>query len=58
MHSSIDIFRDNLAVVHVVTTGKTRDAMLRACIKNIWLLPVVLDIDLKIQHISQIFLGL
>ena len=50
VHSSIDIFCDNLAVVQVVTTGKTRDAVLGACIRNIWLLAAVLDIDIKIKH--------
>ena len=51
VHSSIDIFCDSLAVVQVVTTGKTKDAILGACIRNIWLLSAVLDIDLRIQHI-------
>ena len=50
-HSSIEIFCNNLAVVQVVTSGKTRDPILGACIRNIWLLSAVLDMDLRIQHI-------
>ena len=52
VHSSIEIFCDNLAVVQVITSGKPRDPILGACIRNIWLLLAVLDIDLRIQHIS------
>ena len=38
-------------MVQVVTTGKTRDAVLGACIRNIWILASVLDIDIKTKHI-------
>ena len=51
VHSSIDIFCDNLAVVQVVATGNTRDAVLGACIRNICLLSTILDIDIRIKHI-------
>ena len=51
VHSSIEIFCDNLALVQVVTSDKTREPILGACIRNIWLLSAVFDIDLRIQPI-------
>ena len=37
-HSAIEIFCDNLGVVQVVETGRTRDPFLALCIRNIWLI--------------------
>ena len=50
-HGSISIRCDNLAVVQVVKTGKTRDSFLALCIRNIWFLTATYDIDLIISHI-------
>ena len=50
-HSSIHIYCDNEAVVQVVASHKTRDLFLSACIRNIWLLRAVFDVDLHIFHI-------
>ena len=50
-HGSISIRCDNLRVVHVVKTGKTRDPILALCVRNIWLLTASYDIDLVITHI-------
>ena len=50
-HSAISIHCDNLGVVFVVKTGKTRDPFLALCIRNIWLLQAHYDIDLQIFHI-------
>ena len=50
-HSNIKIFCDNLGVVQVVRTGKTRDPFLSLCIRNIWLLTALLDIQLDIFYI-------
>ena len=47
------LFRcDNLAVVQVIRTSKTRDEFLAYCLRNIWLIVSVYDIKLEIQHIS------
>ena len=43
---------DNLAVVQVVNSGKTRDKFLNACIRHIWLISAVHDIDLHLAHIQ------
>ena len=53
-HSDIDIFCDNLGVVQVVETGKTRDQFLALCVRNIWLLTAVLDIQLNIYHVPGV----
>ena len=50
-HGSISIICDNLGVVQVVQTGKTRDQFLALCVRNIWLLTASHDIDLAISHI-------
>ena len=50
--SSVYIFCDNMAVVQVASSGKTRDPFLGACIRNIWLITAIHDIDLEIKHIQ------
>ena len=54
-HSAIDIFCDNLGVVQVVETGKTRDSFLALCVRNIWFLTASLDIQLNISHVPGIY---
>ena len=53
-HSTVRFSCDNLAVVQVVTSSKTKDNFLNACLQNIWLLQVTAsyDIDLLIDHIQ------
>ena len=51
-HGSIVIKYDNLGVVQVVRTGKTKDLFLALCIRNIWLIMAAYDIELHIDHIS------
>ena len=51
-HSVVRFFWDNLAMVQVVQTGKTRDNMLSLCLRNIWLITATHDIDLHIEHIQ------
>ena len=46
-HSSIQIFCDNLAVVQVMNTHKTRDPFHR----NVWLLVASYDINLQVHHV-------
>ena len=53
-NSIVEIHCDNLAVVQVVTTSKTKDPFLAACIRNIWLLTATQDIDLRISHIKGV----
>ena len=50
-HSSIQIFCDNLAVVQVMNTHKTRDPFLSICDRNVWLLAALYDIQLQVQHV-------
>ena len=49
-HGSISIRCDNLGVVQVVKTSKTRDPFLALCVRNMWLLTASHDIDLAITH--------
>ena len=51
-HSSVMIYCDNEACVHVVATSKTKDPFLGACIRNIWLITACYDISLHISHIK------
>ena len=51
-HSVVRSFCDNLAVVQVVRTGKTRDDMLVPRLRNIWLITATHAIDLHIEHIQ------
>ena len=53
-HSVITIFCNNLWVIQVVETGRTRDSFLALCIRNIWLITATLDIQLDICHIPGI----
>ena len=53
-HSTVRIYCDNIAVVQVVQSGKTKDPYLAACIRNIWLLTATYDINLVVQHIQGI----
>ena len=50
-HSYVRIYCDNMAVVQVVKTSKTRDRFLAACVRNIWFLSATWDIKLDIKHI-------
>ena len=50
-HRTVRFYCDNLAVVQVVNTGKTRDEWLALCLGNIWLLAVSHDITLRLDHI-------
>ena len=42
---------DNLAVVQVLSSGRTKDPFLGACARNIWLIAATNDIDLGYVHI-------
>ena len=57
-HSAVDIYCDNLGVVQVVETGKTRDQFLALCVRNIWLLTASLDIQLHIYHVPGVHNGI
>ena len=54
-HSAISIFCDNLGVVQVVETRRTRDSFLAICIRNIWLITATWDIQLNIHHIPGVY---
>ena len=53
-HSTIDIFCDNLGVVQLVETGRTKDSFLALYVRNIWLLTAYLDIELNISHVPGV----
>ena len=53
-NSLVRFYCDNLAVVQVVQTSKTKDPFLAACIRNIWMITAVLDIEIEIDHIKGI----
>ena len=53
-HSAVDIYCDNLGVVQVVETGRTRDQFLALCVRNSWLLTASLDIQLPIYHVPGV----
>ena len=42
---------DNMAVVEVLTSGRTRDDMLALCAKNVWLISAIYNISIHIEHI-------
>ena len=48
----IHIRCDNLAVVQVLRSGKTRDPFLGVCARNIWLEAARADIDQSYSHIA------
>ena len=50
-HGSIKC--DNIAVVHVLTLGKTRDPLLALCARNIWLHAGLTDISVEYSHIRS-----
>ena len=50
-HQKVVIYVDNAAVVSVCNTGYTRDMFLATCIRNIWLLMALYDIQFEVRHI-------
>ena len=43
---------DNMVVVEVLTSGKTKDATLVACASNTWMLSALFNISIHIEHIA------
>ena len=39
-------------MVTVLTTGKTRDAFLAACARNIWYFTAIHDMEVQYKHVS------
>ena len=50
-NKNVQIHCDNLAVVTVLQSGKTRDSTLAAISRNIFMLAAQFDIFLKISHV-------
>ena len=42
---------DNMAVVEVLTSGRTRDPVLALCARNVWLISAMYNISIHIEHI-------
>ena len=54
-HSIVRFHCDNLAVVQVVKTSKTKDPFfLAACIHNIWMITATFDIEMEIDHVKGV----
>ena len=51
-NKNIDIRCDNLPVVEILNHGRTRDPILAACARNIWLLTAIYNIHLAVHHIE------
>ena len=51
-HKRVILRCDNLAVVHVVKSGRTRDVYLASCARVIWWLCAAQDIQLDIIHVK------
>ena len=43
---------DNMAVVDVLTSGKTKDTIFACCACNRWLLSAIYNISIHVEHIS------
>ena len=50
-NASVCIRCDNLAVVQVVQNLRTKDNILAACVRNIWFICAMWNIDLRVNHI-------
>ena len=53
-NKKIQIFCDNLAVVEVLMSGRTRDDTLATCARNIWLLSALYNIHFTFSHIAGV----
>ena len=42
---------DNIAVVEVLTFGRTRDSAMVTCARNIWLLSAMFNVNIIVSHI-------
>ena len=51
-NKQIQVRCDNMAVVHVLRSGKTRDRLLGACARNIFMVCALFNIDLQVSHIA------
>ena len=51
-NKNIDIRCDNLPVVEILNIGRTRDPILAACARNVWLLTAIYNIHLTVHHIQ------
>ena len=47
----IKIFSDNMAVLQFLTTGKAWDQVLATCVRNIWLIAALNNIQFQFAHI-------
>ena len=47
----ITLYCDNMAVVEIITSGKTRYEFLATCARNIWLITAIFNIQLQVMHV-------
>ena len=48
----IQIHCDNMDMVQVLNTGRTRDPILATCARNVWLIAATYNIDFRFVHIA------
>ena len=53
-NQKIQIFYDNMAIIEVLTTDKTRDPTLATCSRNVWLIAALYNIDFIFSHIPGV----
>ena len=47
----VKFFSDNLAVVEVLKSGKTKDPFLAICARNIWLITAIFNIEIIVVYV-------
>ena len=50
-HSDITIWWDNASTVAIMQSGRAMDPLMRACVREAWLLATLNDIDLTVRHV-------
>ena len=53
-NNRVRLYCNNQAVVHVLSTGNTRGAVLGACARNIWLLTAMYNVSIDFTHIAGV----
>ena len=51
-NSKVNIWCDNIAVIHAFTSCKIKDVWLMACVRNIWQFTATYNIELIVNHIA------
>ena len=52
-NNKLHIKCDNMAVVEVLASGRTKEATLATCAQTFWLIPAIYNIFIHIEHIPR-----